>query len=518
MKLSCLIVAVIAGLTACDSTADAGIKACPAQVMVKSSAVSAITVDSERSARHLAPEFFGFNLEWVEFQGSLWDTPSGKVRADITNWLRAFPGAVYRYPGGTIANSMDWRDTVGNAAERPSRKFVSWAGPFQAKFGLDEYLNFVRDVNGQAWYVANIFGGLNGEITPRTLATQAGQLSEYLTKKRQDGLPGILRWELGNELDRGEYRWLPEKLATTAKLVASEIKRGDPQAKFVSLMQEYAAQGDAGISASQYNRRLATGLQEQVSEYAIHVYYDGKPGGQPVPSRVKSICEVVADARNVAPKRTPAIWLTEHARVPPNAWVDPNWKNSWPRTGDLEAAIGVADMMIAAAQIPEVQGAFVHALHGTDGPWPLFHKEKGGGMHPGAVYWGLRILRDSMLEDVLPTTTSDPNNSKYDGGYDLRTVVMADAVRKNYSVWAVNRSGQPLATRLSIPAVKNMKLAGKHVWLSDGNIRANNYLDGKRLQPTESPIELTFDQAGSTTVTLPPYSVSAFSIQSSSLR
>lgn len=512
MKLRGLIFMVISGLAMGNST-EGGIKACPAQVLVKSSATSVIKVDSERPIRHLAPGFFGFNLEWVEFQASLWDKPSGKVRAEVADWLRAFPGAVYRYPGGTIANSMDWRDTVGDPGQRPSRQFVSWTGLFPARFGLDEYLNFVRDVNGQAWYVVNVFGGSNGETSPQALAMQAGQLSAYLAKKRQDGLPGILRWELGNELDRGEYRWLPEKLAAAAKLAAYEVQRSDPQAKFVSLMQEYPAQGDIGITASQYNRRLARGLQAQVSEYAMHVYYDGKPGGLPVPSRVKAICEAVADARYAAPKRTPAIWLTEHARVPPNAWVDPNWKKSWPRTGDLEAAIGVADMVIAAAQIPEVQGTFVHALHGTDGPWPMFHKTKSGSMHPGAVYWALRILRDSMLEDVLPTTTSSPDDSRYDGGYDLRTVVMADAERKRYAVWAVNRSGQPLVTRLNIAAVKNMKLTGKHVWLADGNPRANNYLVGSRLQPNENPFELTFDQVGSTTVILPPYSVSAFSIQ-----
>jgi alpha-L-arabinofuranosidase len=513
MKRRGLIFLFIAVLTSADSTALV-IKACPSQVLVKSGEANTITVDSARPIRRLAPEFFGFNLEWVEFQESLWDRPSGKVRTEVADWLRAFPGAVYRYPGGTIANSMDWRDTVGVPGERPSRQFVSWTGPFPARFGLDEYLNFVREVNGQAWYVVNIFGGSSGETSPHTLATQAGQLSEYLAKKRQDGLPGILRWELGNELDRGEYRWPPEKLAETAKLAADEIQRGDPQAKFVSLMQEYPAQGDIGIPASQYNLRLARGLQAQVSEYAMHVYYDGLPGGQPVPSRVRAICEAVADARNVAPKRTPTIWLTEHASVPPNAWADPNWKASWPRTGDLGAAMGVADMVIAAAQIPEVRGTFVHALHGTDGPWPLFHKEKGGSVHPGAVYWALRILRGSMLEDVLPTTTSSPNNSHYDGGYDLRTVVMADAERKRYAVWAVNRSGQPLASRLNIAAVKNMKLAGKHVWLADSNPRANNYLAGSRLQPTEHPFELTFDQAGSTTVTLPPYSVSAFSFSS----
>lgn len=513
MKRRDLAFLLFAALISADSTAVVA-KACPSQVVVKHGESATIMVDSARAVRRLAPAFFGFNLEWVEFQQSLWDMPSGKVRGDVADWLRGFPGAVYRYPGGTIANSMDWRDTVGASGMRPTRQFVSWTGPFPARFGLDEYLDFVRDVNGQPWYVVNIFGNSDGEMPLGGMAKQAGQLSEYLVRKRQDGLPGILRWELGNELDRGEYRWPPEKLAAAARLAASEIQRSDPEARFVSLMQEYPAQGEIGITASQYNRRLAGALGNQAGEYAMHAYYDDLPGGQPIPIRVRAICEAVRDAQAVSSQRPVAIWLTEHASVPPNAWVDPNWKNSWPRTGDLGAAISMADMVIAAAQIPEVQGAFVHALHGTDGPWPLFHQEKSGRVYPGAVYWALRILRDSMLQEALPTTTRSPDHSRYDGGYDLRALVMADAERKRYAVWAVNRSGQPLAARLSISALKNLKLAGKHVWLADRTPRANNYLVGNRVLPAESTIELAFNEADSATVILPAYSVSALSFSS----
>ncbi|MEQ1558609.1 MAG: hypothetical protein ABL933_06655 [Methyloglobulus sp.] len=483
---------------------------CSASVLVKTSKENTIKVESTQPIRQLFPEFFGFNLEWVPFQESLWDKKIGKMHPQLFQWLSAFPGAVYRYPGGTDSNTLQWHDTVGLAAQRPTRQFVTWMEPFTANFGVDEYLKFIKDVNGQAWYVVNIYGGVKGEAEPQQLAEQAGQLSKYLAQKKAEGLPGILRWELGNELDRAEYHWSPEKLAKTAQMAAKEIKRNDNHAQFVALVEDYPAQADVGISPSQYNRKLVKNLQDQVSEYAIHLYYDGKPGGLSVPLKLNALCDAVADAKFMMPSVKPLIWLTEHARVPPNAFVNPDWKSDWPKTGDLEAAIGVADMMIAAAQIPEVQGAFVHALHGSGGPWPLFHKDNQGNLYPGAVYWALRILRDAMLENVLPTLTSSTNNSDYDGGYDLRTVVMTDADHKKLSLWAVNRSGQALTAHLASVGMKDTKLPGKHVWISDNNIRANNYMDAKHVQPIEHPVDLVFDKAGIATITLPPYSVSTF--------
>ncbi|MEQ1601774.1 MAG: hypothetical protein HOP04_14355 [Methylophilaceae bacterium] len=505
-------IAAMASLNATQTHAATINNACPAQVLVKSSTSSAITVDSELAARKLAPEFFGFNLNWVLFQRSLWNPNTHQVPAEVVGWLKAFPGAVYRYDGGG-GNAWDWQDFIGDPATRPTLSFVDWLTPFKATFGPDEYLSFVKNVNGQAWYVVNIYGDTQGELQPEKMAVQAGQLSNYLATKQQEGLPNILRWELGNELDRGSTRWLPEKLAATSKLAASEIKRYEPQAKFVSLMEEYSPQADIGITASQYNRRLATGLGVQVDENALHLYYDGLPGGRPLTSQVGAICSAIADAKTVSPNRTPAFWITEHARVSPNAFVDPNWTAAWARTADLEAALGVADMIIAAAQIPEVKGAFLHALHGGNLPWPLFHKNSfGGGMHPSVVYWALRIMRDSMLEQVLPTTTSSPNNSKYLGGYDVRTMVLTDATHSKYAIWAVNRSAQALATRLTIPALKNLKVVANHTRLTDKNVKANNIMVTNRVPPIKTVLALTFDTAGATAVTLPPYSISAISL------
>ncbi len=99
------------------------------------------------------------------------------------------------------------------------------------------------------------------------------------------------------------------------------------------------------------------------------------------------------------------VWMTEHnARVPENAWTKPDWKALWPETANLQAAISVADMLIATAQMPEVKGGMVHALHASDGPWPMFHRSRDGNhIYPSAVFYALQMLRTSMLPEVLHT-------------------------------------------------------------------------------------------------------------------
>lgn len=494
--------------TACSAVA---IESCPNETSVNRSFSYSINVESDHVTRQLSPEYFGFNLEWVGFQWSLWDMQKNVLRPEVAGYLKAFPGAVYRYPGGTIANEMNWRDAVGELDARPQKSYVPWMRPFVAKFGLKEYLNFVEQVNGKAWYVANIYGNVNEEFTSSILSVEAGELAKYIHHYNETETVPIFRWELGNELDRGHYKWSPEKIAKVSEIVASKIQSNDQNAKFVSLMQEYDAQAEKGIRASEYNQRIAENLKHLTDEFAMHVYYDGKPGGQPIPSRIKAICGAILDAKLAMPKSSPSIWLTEHARVPPNAWVDPNWKKSWPQTADLEAAIGVTDLMIVGTQIPALKGAFIHSLHGTSGPWPLFHFNKSAtALHPSVVYWALKMTRESMLENVLPTTTFSRNKSDYDGGYDLRATVMTNPNHTKYSIWAINRSGNQVNTKLTGSMFINKTVDTQIVMLSDENERANNYIDASRIKPIVKRKKLSFDSSGNTVVILPPYSVNTF--------
>lgn len=477
---------------------------------------AAISIESTAPLRQLDPSFFGFSFVWVEFQQSLWNRDQRRVRPEAIEWLRAFPGAVYRYPGGTESNHFDWRVAVGPTGQRAPRKAVKWEPPLVANFGLDEYLQFVTAVDGRPWYVLNVYGEYGGETSTAGLAEQAAQLASYLYQKRPHDQ--VLRWELGNELDRGQYAWDSRKYVTVARQVAQAVREVDPHARFVAILEDYDAHWKLSRTrAAEYNTEVANGLADLVGEYAQHSYYDGVNVEVPlsVANRIAQLCKSI-DTAAASRQRTGlvGVWVTEHARQPVKASLNAEWRPTWSKSADLQAALGVADFIIGTTQVPEVKGQFIHALHGLDVPWPMFHKGRSSdAIHPSAVYWALRILRQSIEKDVFATTTTSPNLSHYFGGYDIRATVMANPERTRWSIWAINRSQHEQIIKLTIPQLAGMTMQAKPQLLGDGNLAANNYLDGKRLIPTDRPDELIhFGRDGGSSITIPAQSIAAIQL------
>ncbi|MBV8635687.1 MAG: hypothetical protein JO002_14430 [Burkholderiaceae bacterium] len=490
-------------------SADLG--SCNASYAIKPSDKYRAVAADAGPVRRLQPAFFGFNLEWLEFQSALWDKQRGAVNQDAENLLAGFPGAVYRYPGGTNADYFAWREGVGTPDARPAGKRATWTDSTTINFGPAEYLKFVKDVGGQAWYVTNIYGAVGQEQDNAELAQSAGDLADFLRGQKAAGMPAVLRWELGNELDRDVFRWPPQKLVGVSLAAAKQIRQRDPDAQVVSMLEEYPARQQDGFSASAYNKTVAGAVKSSTSEFAIHLYYDGKPT-PPLRQALSSMCYAIDDAR-AAGIGNPTVWITEYARVPDGAWSG-DWKNLWPQTADLQAAISDADMVIATAQMPEVNGAMIHALHASDGPWPTMHRSRADGhIYPSAVLIALRMLRDTMLPNVLATRNESANAGAYAGGYDMRAVVMTDDARKKYSVWAVNRSGKGIDLNIAIPALKGRSMNGKIVTLSDDNPKANNYASQTRLQPSSSQSTISFNADGVASVGLPPYAVATINFQ-----
>lgn len=482
--------------------------ACSGSERVVPDAMATISVESNHPLRSLAPHFFGFSFAWVEFQDSLWNATTAHVESQAVRWLKDFPGAVYRYPGGTESNYFDWRSAVGTTEQRPGRKLVKWNNSVVAKFGLDEYLDFVRDVGGQAWYVANLYGEFGRQGNARALAAEAGQLASYLRNKGS-----ILRWELGNELDRGDYSWSVDKYVDVSRQVAGAIRHADPQARFVAIMEDYDANWHwKHQRAADYNREVAKGLADFTSEYAQHSYYDGLNVYVPltVPNRIANICRSIDVAQQAAPAAGPvAIWVTEHARQPVKSAKNADWRPTWSKSANLEAALGVADFVIAATQVSEIQGLFAHALHGLSVPWPMFHKSKSGTqIHPSAVFWVLHMLRQGMESEVLRTVSSSPNLSGYAGGYDLRATILTNAQQTRWSIWVVNRSKQDQTATLTLPPLAGKTLQTSARVLGDNDLDANDYDDSTRLQPRDLPERnLAFDAGGISRIQIPGQSV-----------
>lgn len=502
-RLACIAICAL-----CHPPLASATSSCVAAITVNRGADNVIQVDATKTARTLEPSFFGFNLEWLEFQQGFWNAAALGVDTGVVSIFKRFPGAVYRFPGGTNANYINWRDSVGPMDTRPAKKYVAWRGPLPAEFGLDEYLKFVKDVNGQAWYVANLYGTVDGIAPLQTLVSDAHQLAAYVANRATSGLPRILRWELGNELDRGALQWSPQYLANAAEQVASGITQGDPSARFVHLQQEYPAQSAKGYTASRYNKELRLGLAGLHPELAMHFYYDGIPDTPPVDYFLKQLCQVVDSAK--AEGSPGYVWITEHARVPNGFWAKTP-KELWPETANLTASISMADMLIALTQIPEARGAFAHSLVSTSSPWPLVHKRSSGAVDPSVTLMGLSLLRQSMLPNVLTGTQTTSESGWQGARYSVRSAVMANEQRTAFTLWTVNKSSSIQTLRFSLKNAPPTLAVSKTASIADEQANANNSFSSSRVQIQTNAITTTRAGAGIWSIQLPANSVNVLS-------
>lgn len=460
--------------------------------------------------KKLTPQFFGFNLELPAFQASLWDKNAHQVPPSVLEYLRRFPGAVYRYPGGTVANHFDWSAAVGAESTRPNRQLVDWQPAGVVQFGPAEYLNFVQQVNGTAWYVLNLYGEYSHESSPEQVARSAKQLTTFMKAQQANGLPGVYRWELGNELDRGNYRWPASKYIAVSKEVISAVQQADSKAQFVGMAQDWQHTGVSTFGVD-YNQAVAQELQPNVKEFAGHLYYDGEPWGPPV-ARVLKQFEKNTKAIQAGTSNA-AMWVTEHARTPPGTPNDPGWKKNWTQSANLDAAISVADMMINLARTPKVQGTFIHALHGSSGPWPMFHQQKEGGFRPSAVFWGLILLRETLLGNVLDGAVNIPLNDAKNSKKTMNALVQTNDTKTRFSVWLVNRGDEQVPGQFSVMQLAGKKILVKSASLSGKENRDGNYTTPFQVFPVRDQVKISIDASGKFILPIPAHSLFTAAIE-----
>jgi len=113
----------------------------------------------------IAPEIYGHFIEhlggviydgvWV---GEASKIPNeGGVRRAVIDALKAIHAPVVRWPGGCFADSYNWRDGIGSAAERKARSNF-WGDMEPNSFGTEEFLRFCALIGAQPYLAANLRG------------------------------------------------------------------------------------------------------------------------------------------------------------------------------------------------------------------------------------------------------------------------------------------------------------------------------------------------------------------------
>jgi alpha-L-arabinofuranosidase len=484
------------------SAAGMPVAACPS--IDPDGRASAISVElaAERPGRVSGQPFvLGFNLEWKTFQTDLFDGARNRVDPKAVEYLSRLPGSVYRFPGGTVSNYLDLNRSAGGREGRPAQKSVSWEGAVPMTFGVDEYYQFLTAVNGRPWIVANVFGSFEGAKPTETLKPGWKTLAERLGGERQP-----LRWELGNELYLDVYKLTPEDYARRAVDAAATISAVSPGAKFVVGLSDFKT---SRYKKEDFNAAVVKDLGKLDVAFAQHSYYDGPPGGPPVPNRLKEVCRTYTQLKD-AGVAAPVIWITEHARWPGGKTSDRDWKSLWGKSNNLEAAIGVADYLLGLTQLPSVQGALLHSLAGTRGPWSLFMPGASGDLVPSATFGALEVLAPLSRLELYPTRVTSTNRSKYPGGYDSRAVIARDGSNGKWTLFAINRSDSVAHMQVKVPALARQQVSANRRTLAATSLEANNSAaQPAAVVPSTKSVPASFDGSGIASIELPAFSINA---------
>lgn len=429
-------IAVSALLACCAAPALAGESSLVARGVENKLLVSAEVVGTT-----LARDLLGTHSLWWGHAEGLFVRGTERTDPVVVGLLRS-AGGVVRFGGG--ANEISWRACTGPVERRPMVKAVPWSGPIKCRFGYDEYLQVTKDAGlPSTWMIANLAGIDHNPMPQAEMAAEAGLAAAYVAERA----PASSRyWELGNELERGKYQWTPEAIAQRAEASGRAILAKDPVARLVLPLIEY--DHPAQPPRRKFNEQLLKATGVKLTGVALHLYYDGRPGGPAVSTQLDTVRDTAALIASKAngPRQ---VWITEHGRWPEGDGNNPEWKRQWPQTNDAGGVVGTADFIIGLSQIDSVAGAMLHGLRA--GPWNVFDLGAGGPKLTG-VGKLLQLFGESGARERLRAFTTSRSDSGYAGGYDVRASAFKGKDSDELVVWAVNRGAMHVPLTIEVPA------------------------------------------------------------------
>ncbi|MBN3928064.1 alpha-N-arabinofuranosidase [Streptomyces verrucosisporus] len=201
------------------------------------------------------------------------------LRTDVLELVRELGVTAIRYPGGNFVSGYRWEDGVGPAEQRPRRLDAAWRSVESNRFGLAEYIDFVRKAGGEPMMAVNL--GTRGVAEARELLEYAnhpgGTALSDLRAAHGDKEPyGIRLWCLGNEMD-GPWQTGHKTAAEYGRLAAETaraMRRLDDSLELVAC-------GSSSQAMDTFAAWEATVLAETydlVDHISLHAYYEETDG------------------------------------------------------------------------------------------------------------------------------------------------------------------------------------------------------------------------------------------------
>ncbi|HWU09136.1 MAG TPA: alpha-N-arabinofuranosidase [Streptomyces sp.] len=203
------------------------------------------------------------------------------LRTDVLDLVRELGVTAIRYPGGNFVSGYRWEDSVGPADERPRRLDLAWRSTETNRFGLSEYIGFLRKIGPQAEPMLAVNLGTRGVQEAIRLQEYANhpsgtELSDRRAAHGDKDPFGITLWCLGNEMD-GPWQTghkTAEEYGRLAAETARAMRQIDPSVQLVAC-------GSSSRAMPTFAAWEATVLAETydlVDYISLHAYYEETDG------------------------------------------------------------------------------------------------------------------------------------------------------------------------------------------------------------------------------------------------
>ncbi len=139
-----------------------------------------------------------------------------------------------------FVSGYNWKDGIGDPDKRPTRKNPAWGGIDTDDFGMDEFMQFCREINAEPYMVVN--SGLGDvQLATEMLEYANGSPETPMGKWRaNNGYPEpykVVYWGIGNEMyGQWQLGYLPLKdYINKHNEFAEAMRKVDPNIKIVAV-------------------------------------------------------------------------------------------------------------------------------------------------------------------------------------------------------------------------------------------------------------------------------------------
>ena len=389
-------------------------------------------------------------------------------RGDVLTQVRNLGLSVIRYPGGNYTSGYNWEDTIGPVDKRPNKLDPAWRQIEPNTFGLDEFMNWARQVGADPIMTVNL--GTRGVQDAINLIeyTNFSQGTYYSDMRRKNGRQApykIKTWCLGNELD-GEWQVARKTAQEYGRLAAEAgkaMKSVDPDIKLVAV-------GSSAPHLASYPAWDLDVLKEtyDIADYiSLHHYIN--QNGDDLPDYLARAADVEQQITTViaacdyvkAVKRSTKTMMLSFDewnvhKTPDKIYQE--WTTGspydWCRYNMPDALVFGSILLTLLRHADRIKIACQSLLVNTI---PLILTEKGGKAWPNPTYWiyqqaSLHGRGTVMLSQIVAPTY---HTERYGDVLSVDHLAILNESEATATIFLINRVDHRLDTEISLDGFKS---------------------------------------------------------------